>query len=401
MNAVYKTDVAPNGQLSYANAYELVSTGGAGGLEELDEEDVGPDAAPGSKPVKQRLTRWGRVRALARKLCTCANACVVITVVVLAAALGGLCVGGYKLKQARTTVVRTINVSFDSEATLAANATQALLVVEQKYATLHPNLLYFEPGAGFNFLISLYLVRDPRNLRDRTLLMKFNEDLTAPGGMQDGQVYYVSRTHRITCMHGGVPSIIYLPEIADSVDVTRTWRSIVTRTVLPDAGTTSVGGVPGPLSARVGLSVLCVCVCVCTDADATVGACVTGPALSLMFPMRSSFPFAIIKRHSLVPSPLNRLAAGMVTMIAAEEVDSTGRPIPHKRRQYFSGMTFYNVNTAVFEGAVRIRTCDRGGNSTRARERVGEWVRECCFVCAYRLCVCARTRTCVGGIHAD
>ena len=88
-----------------------------------------------------------------------------------------------------------------------------------------------------------------------------------------------------------------------------------------------------------------------------------------MFPNRHSFPFAVIHRHSLVPSPAMRLAASVVTMVTAEAVDSKGVPLPHKPRRFFTGVTFYNLHSGAFEAAVPMSTLGGGGRGGADRRR--------------------------------
>ena len=349
MNAVFKPMLSPNGQVQYnGSAYELVSTGTT--LDDLDAPagGAGAGAANGAEPGKAAETKkpWWR-KVFSRKTFIIAATLLVLTGVFI-----GLVYGGIALRDNRVRIVRTINRAFDSDITGSGNASQALLVVEQRYQTLDATKLYFEPGSGFNFLVYLYLVPDPSNLDDRTLLMKFTEPSSLHGSMQDGQTYYVSRLHRLTCKYNTVPSIVFLPSSADDIDVTRSWRSVITTTSLSSTGTRRkevarrlvwARGARSPVAARRG------------GVSGPAGR--PGAVLASIFPNRKNYAYGLIHRHSLVPSPSTRVAAAMVTMIAAEEVDSTGAPIPHKPRYYYSAMTFFNMYTGVLEGAVAIRTC--------------------------------------------
>jgi len=82
----------------------------------------------------------------------------------------------------------------------------------------------------------------------------------------------------------------------------------------------------------------------------------TDPVVSRLFPDRHKYPYSLIRRRPLVPSPTMRLAASAVTMVGVDEVDSKGKPLSHSVKHYYTGVTFYNMQSGLFEGAARLST---------------------------------------------
>ena len=218
--------------MSGKRAYELVNfvTG------PIDEDTDGTELIQQAESLKPKRV-W-------TKLATRSTAVIVVTVVVLAGLLTGLAV--------LVHIKRAINYGFDSIEVLEANGTQPLLLVEQQYSPLDPEALYFEQDSGFDHTVFLYFVPDASQPDTRTFLLKFMEDSNDYGGMQDGQVYYISRLHRATCMYHGVPAIMYLPSIPDAIEITRTWRSVITKTTLPEDRTGSTARGRSGAKARLG-----------------------------------------------------------------------------------------------------------------------------------------------------
>jgi len=226
MNARFKHVVGANGQVLYRSTYEVLSA---------SHDDLHDDA--GSH--HSEATKAGRTHDLVagwRAWFTRKRVTTLTTLLAIFAVLAVLCAWGSALQRNRTKVVRTINFSFDSTEPAAPNATQAMLVAEQRYETLDPSVLYYEDDAGFDFTVHIYLVRDVSKPQDRDLLVKFIEDKAHTGGLQDGQMFYLSRSRRVLCMYRGEPAILFLPSLRDATEVNRHWHSIITITKLEESG---------------------------------------------------------------------------------------------------------------------------------------------------------------------
>jgi len=232
MNARFKHVVGANGQVLYRSTYEVLSA---------SHDDLHDDASSHHSEAKTGRTHdlvAGWQAWFTRKRVT-----TLTTLLAIFAVLAVLCAWGSALQRNRTKIARTINFSFDSIEPAAPNATQPMLVAEQRYETLDPSAMYYEDDAGFDFTVHIYLVRDVTKPEDRDLLVKFIEDKDHTGGLQDGQMFYLSRSRRVLCMYRGEPAILFLPSLRDATEVNRHWHTIITITKLEESGA-STGPAP-------------------------------------------------------------------------------------------------------------------------------------------------------------